>query len=79
MRRTTTLSLLHQGRLKVLVSTNLASHGLNTPNVGCVVQFDLAKTANDFLTRVGRVGRMGAPGVMLNFVREVVGKVPQEI
>lgn len=43
--RVTTLSLLKEGRLQVMVCTDFASWGFDTHNIDHVVQFDFAKTA----------------------------------
>lgn len=46
----------------IMVCTDAASRGLDVPNVSNVVQADFAASAVDFLHRVGRTGRAGAPG-----------------
>ena len=54
-----TLNLLHEGRVPVIVSDSLGSRGLDTMNVSHVIQFEYAKTAQEYLQRVGRTGRLG--------------------
>jgi len=54
-----TLNLLQEGKVPVLVSDNLGSRGLDTMNVSHVIQFEYAKTAQEYLQRIGRTGRMG--------------------
>ena len=44
-----TLNLLHQGKVPVLVSDNLGSRGLDTMNVSHVIQFEYAKSAQEYL------------------------------
>ena len=56
-----------------MVCTNLGSRGLDTLNVSHVFQFELAKTAQDYLHRIVRVGRLGQPGKVVNFVRMTNG------
>jgi superfamily II DNA/RNA helicase len=68
--RHTTLNLFQTGKLPVMVCNNLAARGLDTNNVQHLVQFDYPKTAIDYLQRVGRCGRRGAPGLVTNFVRK---------
>lgn len=47
--RNLSLSILRAGSLQVLVSDKTGSRGLDLPNVNHVVQFDFAKTTQDFL------------------------------
>ena len=53
----------------MLLSDKAGSRGLDLPNVSHVVQFDFAKSSQDFLHRVGRTGRLGAPGRVTSFIR----------
>ncbi|KAM6117829.1 putative ATP-dependent RNA helicase DDX28 [Pterocles gutturalis] len=59
-----------KGEVSVLVCTDLASRGLDTSSVQLVVNYDFPDTLQDYLHRVGRVGRVGskAPGVVVSFV-----------
>ncbi|EAR85148.2 DEAD-box ATP-dependent RNA helicase (macronuclear) [Tetrahymena thermophila SB210] len=68
--RIDTLANFDEGKVRVLVSTDLASRGLDFQNVDHVIQFDFALDAVSFLHRVGRTCRMGRNGVVTSFVRE---------
>ena len=68
--RNLTLSLLSEGKLPVVVSDDLGARGLDTLNVNHVIQFDFARTPQDYLQRIGRTGRMGQPGKVINFIRD---------
>lgn len=50
------------GNIQILVATNIASRGLDLPSVGHVILFSLTKRLVDYIHRVGRVCRNGAPG-----------------
>ncbi|HBF74686.1 MAG TPA: helicase, partial [Lactobacillus sp.] len=55
------------GRVKLLLSTDVAARGLDIAKLPAVVNFDLPSTAIDYTHRVGRTGRMGEPGQVVNF------------
>ena len=48
--------------VRVLVTTDLASRGIDTTNVKNVILFDVPHTSIDFIHRLGRMGRMGQRG-----------------
>ncbi|KAF3938300.1 hypothetical protein ABW19_dt0208219 [Dactylella cylindrospora] len=51
-----------RGAMKVLVTTDLASRGVDTKTVKNVVLYDVPYTSIDFIHRLGRTGRMGRRG-----------------
>lgn len=56
------------GKYKILVTTDLASRGLDLLQVSHVVNFDLPKHPEEFIHRVGRTGRAGAKGKAISLV-----------
>jgi ATP-dependent RNA helicase DDX42 len=47
-----------QGRVKVLIATDVAGRGLDVPNVATVINFDPAKNMDSHVHRIGRAGRI---------------------
>jgi superfamily II DNA/RNA helicase len=50
------------GKVPILLATNVAARGLDVPEVGQVINYELPETAEWFTHRVGRTGRMGRAG-----------------
>ncbi|MES2206444.1 MAG: DEAD/DEAH box helicase [Pseudomonadota bacterium] len=63
--RNRTLQEMRQGRLRVLVATDVAARGLDVQGISHVINFDLPKMAEDYVHRIGRTGRAGRQGVAL--------------
>ncbi|CAI2367187.1 unnamed protein product [Moneuplotes crassus] len=68
--RVETLHQLYKGKCRVIISTNIFSRGIDTCNIGHVIQYNFAKNINDYIHRVGRAGRMGKAGKVTNFVTQ---------
>ncbi|KAF3289608.1 RNA helicase [Orbilia oligospora] len=51
-----------KGGMKILVTTDLASRGVDTKNVKNIILYDVPYTSIDFIHRLGRTGRMGRRG-----------------
>ncbi len=59
-----------EGRLPVLVATDLAARGLHVPEVSHVFNYDLPQNAEDYVHRIGRTARAGASGDAVSFACE---------
>ncbi|HYM42054.1 MAG TPA: DEAD/DEAH box helicase [Steroidobacteraceae bacterium] len=60
----------HEGRLAVLIATDVASRGLHIPDVSHVFNFDLPQDPADYVHRIGRTARAGAEGDAISFACE---------
>ena len=60
--RTRTLEGFRDGKLKLLVASDVAARGLDIPAVSHVFNFDLPSHAEDYVHRIGRTGRAGRLG-----------------
>tara|TARA_B100001971_G_scaffold214124_1_gene249967 strand:+ start:340 stop:1680 length:1341 start_codon:yes stop_codon:yes gene_type:complete len=68
--RRAALEGFRRGRFTVLVATDVAARGLDVDNIGHVVNYDLPYTAEDYVHRIGRTGRMQKTGSATSFVTE---------
>lgn len=64
------LEAFKQGKMAVLVATDVAARGLDIPAVSHVINYDLPATYEDYIHRIGRTGRAEAKGKALTFVQE---------
>ena len=68
--RTKTLAAFANGRSRILVATNVASRGLDIPNVSHVFNYDLPEDVETYVHRIGRTARAGKEGVAATLVGE---------
>ena len=61
--RTAALAGFQQGRIRVLIATDLASRGIHVQDIAHVINYDSPDIAENFIHRVGRTGRAGERGI----------------
>jgi superfamily II DNA/RNA helicase len=66
--RQRTLERFKKNEISVLLATDVASRGLDIPNVSHVINYDLPASYDDYIHRIGRTGRADKKGVALTFV-----------
>ena len=88
--RSRALEGFKEGKVRVLVATDIAARGLDIPALGVVMNYDIPHVTGDYIHRIGRTGRAGAKGlaitliapqemVALKDVERLMGKsIPQE-
>ena len=88
--RSRALEGFKEGKIRVLVATDIAARGLDIPSLGVVMNYDIPHVTGDYIHRIGRTGRAGAEGlaitlisplemVALKDVEKLMGKaIPQE-
>merc|ERR1719411_2218748 len=64
------LKMFRQGKVSLLVATDVASRGLDIPNVMYVINYDLPNNIDSYVHRIGRTGRCGNNGNAISFVNE---------
>ena len=64
--RNRTLNAMRNGRLRVLVATDVAARGIDVPTITHVFNFDLPRSPEDYVHRIGRTGRAGRDGFAIS-------------
>ncbi|KAL0895342.1 hypothetical protein ABMA27_011481 [Loxostege sticticalis] len=62
------LASLKNGSKDILVATDVAGRGIDIKDVSIVINYDMAKTIEDYTHRIGRTGRAGKTGKAISFV-----------
>ena len=65
--REVTMKRFKEGKFRVLVATDVASRGLDIPNVDLVIQIEPPKETETYIHRSGRTARAGATGTAITF------------
>lgn len=66
--RTRALMGFKEGKIRVLVATDIAARGLDIPNLAVVMNYDIPHVIGDFIHRIGRTGRAGNAGLAVTLV-----------
>lgn len=64
------LGTFKTGETPILVGTDVASRGLDIPNVTHVFNYDMPTNIDDYVHRIGRTGRVGNEGQAFSFMNE---------
>ena len=67
------------GLIKVLITTDLLSRGIDVEQVSLVINFDLPMSKESYIHRIGRSGRFGRKGLAINFLGRLDVPVLREI
>jgi len=84
------LSDFREGKVKILVATDIAARGLDIEDLGVVINYDIPHIASDYIHRIGRTGRAGKDGVAITLlstlehiswrkIETMLGKQPERI
>lgn len=73
------MSRFKSSRIRLLVATDVASRGLDIPDVTCVVNFQAPKNIDSYCHRIGRTGRAGRSGEAYTFVGRADGAIAADL
>ncbi|NLJ93661.1 MAG: ATP-dependent RNA helicase SrmB [Aeromonadales bacterium] len=68
VRRVEALERFRIGRVNILVATDVASRGIDLPQVSHVINYDMPRTPDVYVHRIGRTGRAGNKGTAISLV-----------
>ncbi|XKV49596.1 ATP-dependent RNA helicase RhlB [Pseudomonas sp. nanlin1] len=69
-KRIKTLENFREGKVRVLVATDVAGRGIHIDGISHVINFTLPEVPDDYVHRIGRTGRAGMSGVSISFAGE---------
>lgn len=72
--REKTMQLCREGKLPVLIATDVASRGIDIDDVDCVINFDVPEENEYYIHRIGRTGRAGKKGIAWS----IIGNFPEK-
>ncbi len=67
-KRSKMLKGFHNSKVDVLICTDVAARGLDISGVSHVYNYDLPKTSDDYIHRIGRTARAGKSGIAINLL-----------
>ena len=68
--RETIMNQFRSGEIRILLSTDLLSRGIDVQQLSLVINFDLPIQKETYIHRIGRSGRYGRKGVAINFITD---------
>jgi len=79
MTRDMIMKEFHTGSTQVLITTDLIARGVDMPQVGLVINYELPFKKENYIKRIGRAGRFGRKGTAINFVSPSDARFIKEI
>ncbi|MDX1722782.1 MAG: ATP-dependent RNA helicase RhlB [Pseudomonas sp.] len=69
-KRIKTLEGFREGKIRVMVATDVAGRGIHVDAISHVINYTLPEVPDDYVHRIGRTGRAGASGTSISFASE---------
>lgn len=67
-KRNNAVARFKSGQVPVLLATDVAARGLHIDDISHVINYDMPRTADIYIHRIGRTGRAGAKGTAINLI-----------
>jgi ATP-dependent RNA helicase DDX43 len=68
-----------EGRVRILIATDVASRGIDVKDITCVINYDFPRNIEDYVHRVGRTGRAGLLGTSITYMAREDWKHSKEL
>lgn len=62
------VKLFHEGKIRVLIATDLVARGIDVAEVSHVINFDMPDITENYIHRIGRTGRADRKGIAISFI-----------
>lgn len=69
-RRKYAIDMFHNNKIGILVASDVAARGLDIKNVSHIINYDIPKTAKEYIHRIGRTARAGTEGKVISLLSE---------
>lgn len=69
-KRVQTLEKFREGKISVLIATDVAGRGIHVDGISHVINYNLPETPDDYVHRIGRTGRAGTKGISISLIGE---------
>ena len=73
--REKTMQRYRDGKLAILIATDVASRGIDVEDVDCVINYDIPEENEYYVHRIGRTGRAKRQGVAVTFIADYPAKM----
>jgi superfamily II DNA/RNA helicase len=66
--RNHTMESMRRGKIRILVATDIVARGIDVTGISHIINFDLPRSAEDYVNRIGRTGRASESGIAISLV-----------
>ncbi len=69
-KRKESIDMFHAHKFSILIASDVAARGLDIKNVSHIINYDIPKTSNEYIHRIGRTARAGTEGKVISLLSE---------